>query len=402
MYRYTEAAPAAPAEVFRRYPPTQVGYAAIGAYAFWLYASGPAFSLLRTELHLSYGMVGVYSAAWAAGAVVVGAAFGPLAWRVPRAVLLWGAAAVTTAGAALFAATHTVGLTLLGVALMGLAGTTLLTCAQAILSDQHGDYRSRALTEANVGAAASAVAAPLLIGLLQGTAPGWRLAMAPPAFVLAACFLRYRRQPLPSAPPDQSGGGWRRLSLSYWLLAGLVAAGIAIEFCVIYFGAELLSTTGLGTSQAATAMSAFYFGILVGRVGGAWLTRRAGRDVALLWMSLAVTAAGFLLFWLGSSPGLAITGLFVCGLGVASLYPLSLAIALAAAPGNGDTAQSAVQLLGGLLVIAAPALLGGLADQLGLHTAFAIDLALIGAAAALLVAGLRAARGPVHRDGEDS
>jgi len=392
VYRYTERPAANPVATFRRDPPTQVGYAAISAYAFWLYASGPAFSLLRSELHLSYTMVGVYSAAWSAGAVLTGAAFASLAGRLPRAVLLWCSAAATTVGAALFAAGHTVALTLLGDALAGLAGTTLLTCAQAILSDRHGERRDRALTEANVGAAACAVLAPLLLGLLRSTAAGWRVAFALPALVLAGCYLLYRRQPLAAAQAERSGRGWGRLPPSYWLLAALVATGMAVEFCVIYFGAELLSATGLSTAQAATAMSAFYLGILAGRVGGTWLTRRAGRDIPLLWASLAVTAAGFLVFWLAGPPSLAITGLFVCGLGVASLYPLSVAIALAAAPGNGDTAQSAIQLLGGGLVLTAPFLLGSLADRLGLHTAFAVDLALIGASAVLLAAGLRATR----------
>jgi len=392
VYRYTERPAATPAATFRRDPPTRVGYAAISAYAFWLYASGPAFSLLRSELHLSYTMVGVYSAAWSAGAVLTGAAFASLAGRLPRAVLLWCSAAATTVGAALFAAGHTVALTLLGDALAGLAGTTLLTGAQAILSDRHGERRDRALTEANVGAAACAVLAPLLLGLLRSTAAGWRVAFALPALVLAGCYLLYRRQPLAAAQAERSGRGWGRLPPWYWLLAALVATGMAVEFCVIYFGAELLSATGLSTAQAATAMSAFYLGILAGRVGGTWLTRRAGRDIPLLWVSLAVTAAGFLVFWLAGPPSLAITGLFVCGLGVASLYPLSVAIALAAAPGNGDTAQSAIQLLGGGLVLTAPFLLGSLADRLGLHTAFAVDLALIGASAVLLAAGLRATR----------
>jgi MFS family permease len=93
----------------------------------------------------------------------------------------------------------------------------------------------------------------------------------------------------------------------------------------------LLTSAGLRTAQAAIAMSAFYLGSLGGRVGGAWLTRRAGRSVRLLCVSLAVTAAGFLLFWLAGLPVLMIAGLFFCGLGVANLWPLSLALTLAAA-----------------------------------------------------------------------
>jgi MFS family permease len=318
--------------------------------------------------------------------------FAALARRVRRAALLWSSAAGATAGADLFATTHSVALTMLGAALLGFAGTTLLTCTQAILSDRHGERRDRALTEANVGAAACAVLAPLLLGLLQGTPAGWRAAMSLPVLVFAGLYLRYRHQPLPTAPAARTTGGRARLPLSCWLLATLVAVGIAVEFCLVYFGAELLTAAGLRTAQSATAMSGFYLGILGGRLGGAWLTRRSGRTVPLLYASLAVTAAGFLPFWLAGLPIPAIAGLFLCGVGVANLYPLSLALTLDAASGNDDTANARTQLLGGMLVIAAPYLLGSLADHLGLHAAFTIEPVLIGACALLLLAGLRLGR----------
>jgi hypothetical protein len=80
---------------------------------------------------------------------------------------------------------------------------------------------------------------------------------------------------------------------------------------------------------------------------------RAGRAVPLLWASLAI-AAGFLLFRLAGLPVPAIAALFACELGVANPCPLSLALTLAAAPANGDTANARTQLLAGALVIAAP------------------------------------------------
>jgi MFS family permease len=378
------------AEKFRD-APTLLSYGALAGYAFWLYAYGPALALLRAELHFSYGVLGVYSALWAAGAALAGMSFAPVARRLPRSALLWSSAAGATAGAGLFTAAHTIALTMSGAVLIGFAGTTLLTCIQAILSDRHGEQRDRALTEANVGAAGCAVLAPVLLGLFQATPLGWRAAFGLPALVLVGLYLRYRRQPLP-VPAGQPAGRQASLSLACWLLAALVAIGIAVEFCVVYFGAEVLATTGLRTAQAATAMSGFYLGILGGRVGGAYLTRRAGHTVPLLWASLAVTAAGFLLFWLAGLPALAIAGLFACGVGVANLYPLSLALTLAAAPANGDTANARTQLLGGLFVIAAPYLLGSLADRLGLHAAFTIEPVLIGLAALLLLAGLRLGR----------
>jgi MFS family permease len=386
--------------VLHRDSPTWLGYGAVAAYAFWLYASGPAFALLRAELHLSYAMVGVYSGMWSAGALAVGLCFSSFARRLNRAILLWCSAAATTAGIGLFTVARTVPVTLAGDALAGLAGVTLLVCAQAILSDRHGDRRDRALTEANVGAAGCAVIAPLLLGLLQGTPGGWRVAMGLPAVLLAGLYLRYRHLPLPAAPSGgpsgQSGSRHARLPLACWLLAALVAAGIAVEFCVVYFGAELLATTGLSTTRSATAMSGFYLGILAGRVGAAWLTRRAGRTIPLLWASLAITAAGFLLFWVAGDPVPAIAGLFVCGAGVANLYPLSLALTLATVPHNGDAAQGATQVLGGGLAMVAPFLLGSLADHVGLRAAFGVEAVLIGVSAVLLLAGLRVARHPVQ------
>lgn len=379
---------------FTRDAPTLLGYGAVAAYAFWLYAFGPALALLRTELHFSYALIGVYSALWSAGAALIGVSFAVIARRLHRAALLWIAAAGATAGAGLFTVAHTAAVTLLGTALLGFAGTTMLTCAQAMLSDQHGERRDRALTEANIGAGACAVLAPLLLGLLQGTPASWRAAMSLPVLLLAGLYLRYRHAPLPAGPAVRRATGRARLPLSCWLLATLVAVGVAVEFCLVYFGAELLTGTGLRTAQAATAMSGFYLGILGGRTAAGWLTRRAGRAVPLLWASLAVTAAGFLLFWLAGRPVPAIAGLFVCGLGVANLYPLSLAITLAAAPGNGDIANARTQLLIGALDVAAPYLLGSLADRVGLHAAFAIEPVLIGMSAVLLLAGLRAARPP--------
>ena len=69
-------------------------------------------------------------------------------------------------------------------------------------------------------------------------------------------------------------------------------------------------------------MSGFYLGILAGRLGGAWLTRRAGWTVPLLFASLAITAAGFLAFWLAGTPVLAIAGLSLLYVFFVSVSPL--------------------------------------------------------------------------------
>ena len=372
-----------------------MSYGALGGYAFWLYAFGPALALLRAELHFSYAIVGAYSAVWAAGAAVVGLSFAWACRSAGRRSVLWWSALAAGAGAALFTTTHAVATTMAGAAILGLAGTMVQTATSSVLSDRHGRRRDRALVEANAVAGACAVVAPLTLGFLQGTPATWRSGMALPAVAFAVLYLRYRGLPLPrpAVPPGRAAAGRHaRLPVTCWLLALLVAVGIGIEFCVVYFGAELLSAgVRLSTAAAATSMAVFYAGIFAGRVGAGVFIRRPGQGAGLLWASLAVTAAGFGAFWLSRNAVIALPGLFVTGVGVANLFPLSLALTLAAAPGQTDAANARTQLLGGLVVIAAPFLLGSLADHLGLYAAFGIVPLLIVASAGLLLSGLLSA-----------
>ena len=378
-------------EPFRRDPATVLSYLALICFAFWNYGYGPALALLRVELHFSYAMLGVYTAAWSGGSVLTGFTFPVVARRLSRSTLLWGSAVLASAGAALFGLGTGIAPTLAGAAILGLGGTMLLVVLQAMLSDRHGEWRDRALTEANIGAAACAVLAPLALGALTLSALGWRAGFALPFLGLVALYLRYRRQALPTpSTPDTVPTSRRPLPLACWLFAGLAAASMGVEFCLVYFGAEQLQSSGLSTTAAVTAMSVHYLGLLLGRVLGAIATRRPKRTVPLLCVSLLVTAGGFLLFWLTTTPYLAVLGLLLAGLGIANLYPLSVALSLAAAPHREDQANSRSQLLGGGLVIVAPYLLGHLADRHGLTNAFAVEPVLIGLCLLLLLGGLRA------------
>ncbi|MBW9216198.1 MFS transporter [Mumia sp. zg.B53] len=375
---------------FSRDASTALSYSALLCFAFWNYGYGPALSLLRDELHFSYTMLGVHTAVWSIGTVMTGITFPLAARRLSRAALLWGSGALATFGTLAFVAGSTTSLTLLGGWVLGLGGTTLLATIQGILSDRHGARRDRALTEANIGAAACAVVAPLALGALAVGPLGWRVAYLLPAVGLGWLFLRYRRQPMPTPSDRRTVRRDGRLPLACWVFAGLAAGGMGVEFCLVYFGAEQLRAIGLTATTATFAMSSHFLGLLVGRLLGATATRRPGRTVPLLHLSLVTTTSGFLLFWLGTAPLAVVLGLFVAGLGIANLYPLSVALSLGAADGHEDRANSLSQLLGGLVVITAPYLLGTVADRFGLTTAFAIEPVLIAACLALLLAGLRA------------
>jgi predicted MFS family arabinose efflux permease len=383
---------------------TALSYGALGAYAFWLYAFGPAVALLRSDLHFSYAVVGIYSAAWAGGATLTSAGFAAIVARTGRRRLMWGSAVVSAAGAAIFALAHDVAWTLVGALVLGSAGTATQLTTQSVLSDRHGERRSQALVEANVGAGACAVLAPLALGGLATTAAGWRTAMAVPAVVFVALFAAYRRHPESGEPASgqatgagsgagsggHPGGGVRRLRAlrlpgTCCVLCFLVGVGIAVEFCVIYFGSELMATrTALSPTAAATAMTAFYAGILLGRVAGARIVRTAGRSVGALWGSVAVTVAGLVVVMTTGDEVTSVAGILVAGIGVANRFPLSVSLALSAAGPKTDVANGLSQVIGGVLVVVAPFVLGSLADAVGLTGAFAIAPALAVGCGALL------------------
>lgn len=377
-------------ERFERDTPTLLSYALLGCFTFWLYAFGPAVTLLRDELGFSYSVLGLYEVFWSGGAALAGAAFAPAGRKLPRTVLLWGSALGTSIGAALFSLTSGVPATLLSAAVFGAAGTMLLAVLQAILSDRHGSRRDQALTEANVGAGASAVLAPMILGGLAATVFTWRAAFALPAVGILFLYLRYRRQSLPARPADRADGRTGRLPLACWLLVVLTAVSSAIEFCLVYFGPQMLIHHGWTAAAASTAMSSNLAGVLVGRLLGAGLTRRPGRSVALLYVSLTLTLTSVVVFWQIEQRIIAVVTLFLTGVGIANLYPLALSLTLAAAKGQEDRANARSQLVLGILAAAFPFLLGSLADRYGLTAGFALEPVLIGLCVVLLWAGIRA------------
>ena len=87
---------------------------------------------------------------------------------------------------------------------------------------------------------------------------------------------------------------------------------------------------------------------------------------------MAVAATGFFVYWLAPVALVAVLGLFVAGLGVANLYPLIVALALGAAPGQSNEAGARLTFASGTAILAAPLLLGALADAIGIRLAYGV------------------------------
>ena len=126
---------------------------------------------------------------------------------------------------------------------------------------------------------------------------------------------------------------------------------------------------------------------MVASLGGP-LTRRFGSE-RLIAVALAVAAAGFAVFWLVPSSTAAVVGLGITGSGVSLLYPLTLALGIAAAGGRTDSAAARAAFAAGIAIAVAPFVLGGLADASDLQVAYAIVPALLVLGAVALAAAHR-------------
>ncbi|MBV6700152.1 MFS transporter [Kitasatospora aureofaciens] len=374
---------------------TTTAYGGLAVYAYLLYALGPLLPLLRRDLHLSYAMMSLHSTAFAAGAMLTNLLFRRIRRRLDHRPLFWSALVALAVGALLLAtglsATATIGAAAVG----GVGGSLLQTTALAVLAEHHGAHdslRARALVEANAAASVSALTAPLVISGLEGAGASWTWCLLVPALAAGAMYLAFRNEPLqPRVAPAAvaaDAGEHARLPIVFWLRATLCGSVVGFEFCLAYYASpQLTNSAGLTVGQSAAALALFYGGELAGRLAGSRLTAdsRPGRTApVLVAAALAVAAGGFLMLWLAASPWPALLGLALSGLGVANLFPLTLSLAVSAAPGRTDQATARVQLLVSTCIMLAPLLLGALSDRLGVRSAFGLAGCLLPLAALLL------------------
>src|SRR2546430_873952 len=142
-----------------------------------------------------------------------------------------------------------------------------------------------------------------------------------------------------------------------------------VDLCLTLGVADVLRThAGVAPGTATAAVSAIIAGMFVGRVAGGRLVLRYP-PAAVLIGALGVSAAGFALFWLASTPWLALVGLAVCGLGNAVHFPLGLALAVAHSGGQPELALSRTTYAICFALGVAPFALGAFADVVGPHTA---------------------------------
>ncbi len=354
---------------------TWLTYALLCCFAYLQAALGPLVPFLRAELNLNFTVSGVYISAYALGMIGAGLTGDRIARRIGRRRLFWGGGAGMALGGLLFTLGRSAPVTIVAVLFMALLGSYLLVMIQAALSDHHGMNRAYALTEVNVFAVLGASIAPILVGFSEQQAWGWRLIILLGAAFWVLLALTQWRVPVPEAPRADSpirAAPSAKLPPIFWAYWLVVFISTAVEWSMIFWSSTYMETVaGLSREAAAASVALFTAAQFIGRASGSYLTRRYHANRLLL-VAGAIVVIGFPLFWLGRSPWLNGLGLFICGLGVANLYPLTLSVASTVGLANPNAASGRISFGSGLAILAVPQLLGALADQSGIQSAYAM------------------------------
>ena len=366
-------------QTFNRNRLTWLAYLLLAFYGYFLNILGPITPFLKEELRLSYTVSSLHFTAFAVGILLVGLGGHLLIQRVGRWLSLWIGAIGMSLSACLLLAGKTPTITIGASFLMGLIGSLILVIVPSVLSDQHGELRAVALSEANVVASLVSTAAPLMVGWFAHFAGGWRWALGIAAFTPILMRLGLGRVNVLQAAPVQEDPtqGKQPLPILFWIYWVAIVLAVAVEFCMISWSADYLEH-GLGMLKvdAAQAVSLFLAAMIVGRLAGSRLVQRVSTHKVVI-ASILVASLGFLVYWNTSSIVLGLGGLFVTGLGVASLYPLILSFAIGAAKGQTVQASARATLASGTAILTLPLVLGRLADAIGIRQAYGVVAVLL-------------------------
>ncbi|WP_425956776.1 MFS transporter [Xylanimonas sp. McL0601] len=371
-------------------------------FALWgwvLYMFGPATQLLGSERGLSDTLIGLHSTALAVGACAAGLLLPRVVPALGRRTTLLVSGALMVAGLAVFVASPALVPGLLAVVVMSTGGTLGIGAGTAGLALHHGPRAGATLTVGNGLGTVAGVMGPLVLGAAVAAGFGWRAGLLTAVPLAGAALFVWARIPAGDRAPrvavkhgDAPARERLTLGLDGWLLLVAALAGTAVEFATTFWAASLIQeATGASVGVATGSIAGFVGGMALIRLISGPATRRWPAR----WLvagSFVAAAAGWAVLWTAQSPAVAIAGLVLAGLGVGLLWPLCGAMFLATARGPVDSAQSVMMVASSVAVGVVPFLLGALADQAGVHTAFLIIPVFVVLGIAGVLLGSRARR----------
>jgi fucose permease len=350
---------------------TRRAYLDLIVVGYLLYGVGAVSPYLRDHLHLSDAETGLHSSALALGIVTAGLVTDRLDARWGTRLVQAAAIVLSAAACVMLAWAPAAMVTLAAAGVVGLGCGVMLGHANATLATGGGPASRVRLGRGNLVAMLAALAVPFVISGAVGIGVGWQAAFGPSLLLLGGA-LESARQGVDRVHQAHAGT-LRRLPAAFWLAWLLVVLVVSVEFSVVFWGATLVERRASSPlTEATLAGAAFFAGMIAGRTV---ISLQAGgrRDPrGLLRLGLIGAFAGSVLTWASTAVPVSALGLFLCGLGVAVLYPLGTSITLGVPDIEPSSAAARLTLASGTAILIAPFLLGVLSDAVGVVVGWAL------------------------------
>ena len=136
-------------------------------------------------------------------------------------------------------------------------------------------------------------------------------------------------------------------------------------------GVFLTTVRHFDMSLAGTAFTVFSAAMLTMRLFGDWTVQKLGQERVVIGGSL-LAVAGFLLVIFAAEPALLYLGFFAIGIGCANVVPVFFSLLGKQRVMPISLAVPAVSTLGYLGILMGPAVIGFIAHQTSLYTAFGL------------------------------
>ncbi len=375
---------------------TGLATASFFAFGTLLVLFGANATRILASFELDYADFGLLGSMLSVGLGVGIVVAGPIADRLPRRPLYIASCALVIAATMTLGPQTTFDQLLVRMIAIGFGAGFYETVLSVIIIEEFGDGARRRLLFIHSGAPLAACAVPLLIGWLRVSfefewyttfqMAGW---MHVP-LIVAACLQSMEVTPRAMATPKLASKGSADSSVEdRFALAAICAAVFAyvgVESALTLFVVDhTVTDLGLGDARAAQTISAFWGGLLIGRLASGISPRSPGAGATAV--SACLGAAILLAFGLGwfSSPELAMG---MAGLVLGGVFPVMIGLAGRSLPASPATAVGLAGGLGSLGGFVVPWCTGRLAQADGLP--FAISV--LGAWLLLLAAAALAAR----------
>jgi MFS family permease len=190
--------------------------------------------------------------------------------------------------------------------------------------------------------------------------------------ILAVATTRF---PPPGEPSEEDDKTERRglyPSVPLLLIAVIATLALLSEGEMQHWsGVYLLRTLGLSALLGGSVVAVFYGAMAVGRLGAAFVIARFGNRRTLRAAGL-LAAGGMTLALATREPLLVVAGFLVVGLALSAVMPIACSAAGHLAPERAGAAISVVTTLGYGGFLLGPAIVGGLAEVLGLRMALGV------------------------------